>query len=97
MSDIFSSKEELLNEINMLKLQNSDLKQQVILQKENSNAILDAMPSAVVTRKLYENKLDLQSKILSNVNDAIIVADQNDNIVYKTTLLQNYLDGKNRN
>ena len=82
MSDIFRSKEDLLNEINMLKLQNSDLKQQLILQKENSNAILDAMPSAVVTRKLYENKLALQAKILSNVNDAIIVADQNDNIVY---------------
>ena len=80
MSDIFSSKEELLNEINMLKLQNSDLKQELILQKENSKAILDGRD--INDRKLYENKLALQSKILSNVNDAIIVVDENDNIVY---------------
>ncbi len=84
MSDIFPSKEDLLNEINMLKLQNSELKQQIILQKENSNAILNAIPSAVVIVDATdrENKLALQAKILSNVNDAIIVIDENNRFIY---------------
>jgi PAS domain S-box-containing protein len=43
----------------------------------------------ITDRKEYEGKLALQSKILSNVNDAIIVVDENDRIIYCNNALLN--------
>lgn len=46
------------------------------------SVLLVGISRDITEQKEYEEKLTLQAKILSNVNDAIIVADENDRITY---------------
>ncbi len=75
MSNIISSKEKLINEIIMLKMQNDSLKQELIVYKENNKikdkykidltylkTILEAMPSAVVIIDAEEQKFSYLNK-----------------------------------
>lgn len=54
-----------------------------VIQDENGQPIaLVGISRDITDRKEYEEKLALQAKILSNVNDGIIVVDENDKIIY---------------
>jgi PAS domain S-box-containing protein len=54
-----------------------------VVYDENGQPIAIVGVSRDITNQMeYEEKLALQAKILSNVNDAIIVVDENDRIIY---------------
>lgn len=84
MNEINGSKEELINEINILKIQNANLKKELNFYKENNKikekykiditcleSILDAMPSAVVIINAEDEKfiyLNKRAKELYGIN-----------------------------
>jgi PAS domain S-box-containing protein len=54
-----------------------------LVRDENGQSIaLVGISRDITDQKEYEQKLNLQAKILSNVKDAVIVVDENDRIIY---------------
>lgn len=83
MSDIIHSKEwlikeELINEINTLKMQNAILKQQLDFYKQNNKE----KSQLKIENEEQEKRLLNQSNLLDSVHDVIIALDKNNNISY---------------